>query len=105
MFVPHAGGAASRRADNRVVRALREAGATSEEAAVAFTPANGMEERALQRLLASGAVKPGRRDSYWLDLERLRELRHALMRLVAMILLVEAGIVLGLVLNLPHHHR
>jgi hypothetical protein len=64
-----------------------------------------MEERAVQRLLASGEIKAGRRDSYWVDLERVREVRHATLRMVAMILLIETGVMLGLALNLPHHHR
>jgi hypothetical protein len=105
LFVPAEGGARQAHARHVLAGALRKAGATSEFSAAPLSPASRLEESMLRRLVAQGAIRQGRNGGYWLDEARDRELRHARLRLVAMILIVEAGVIAALVLNLPHHPR
>ncbi len=92
------------RASRMLTGALRRTGATSEPASVPLQAQNRAEEAQLRRLVHLGAVKQGRR-GYWLDEERYREIRHARWRIVAIVLLLEAGFIATLILYLPHHHR
>jgi hypothetical protein len=103
VFVPTGGGSARARASRRLTRTLRQAGATSEPHAVPLDARSGIEQRQLARLVHLGAVRHGRNGGYWLDEERYREIRHNRIRFVIMVLLIEAGVVTGLLLNLPHH--
>jgi len=105
VFVPTGGGPARARARRLLTRTLRAAGATSEPRAVPLVPGSGIEQRQLARLVDLGAVRHGRKGGYWLDEERYREIRHNRIRFVIMVLMIEAGVLLGLALNLPHHGR
>lgn len=58
--------AASMRAERHIVRALRDAGATSASAAIVLRPDRLIRRGALRRLVRRGAVRPAG-DLYWLD--------------------------------------
>lgn len=54
-------------AERRVVRLLREAGATSEQTATAIDPPRLLQRKALARLQAKGAVRASAAGALWLD--------------------------------------
>ena len=103
VYVPSAAASARARASRVLVGALRNAGTTNEAAATPLETHSSIEERQLKRLASLGAVRVGRNGGYWLDEQRYAEIRRARHRLIAMILLVEAGVIVALLLNLPHH--
>jgi hypothetical protein len=105
MFVSTDVAANSRRAraSRLLTAALRKAGATSEPASVPLPTNDRFATAQLARLVRLGAVKQGR-NGYWLDEERYREIRHARLRLLAIVLILEAAFILTLALYLPRHH-
>ena len=103
VFVPVEGGAGRARASRLLARTLKRAGATSVATAAPLRPATRGEERMLRRLVHEGVIRHGRNGGYWLDEQRYRDLQRARWRIVAMILLVEGGIIAALALNLPRH--
>ncbi len=89
-------GAAIARAERRLVRRLREAGALSAGSAVPLGYLRPLERRRLRRLLASGAVQQAG-DAYWLDETRYAARRGSrLPRLVTALLVVAVVAALAL---------
>jgi hypothetical protein len=62
-------------AEHRVVRGLREAGATAPGAAQAVSAARPIDGRALDRLLGAGAVREQGAGRYYLDDDAYRAYR------------------------------
>ena len=65
--------AASVRARKRVLGAFRDAGATSPERAIGFTPGRRLEERYFDSLVEFGAIVGTDRGTFWLDETKLAE--------------------------------
>ena len=59
--------AASVRARKRVLGAFRDAGATSPERAIGFTPERRLEERYFDALVDFGAIVGTDKGTFWLD--------------------------------------
>jgi hypothetical protein len=65
--------AAAMAARRRVLTAFRQAGATSDEKGIGFTPEHRMDERYFDALVAFGAIRETDRGTFWLDEARVAE--------------------------------
>lgn len=90
------------RAEHRVVRALRQAGAVGPEAARPLIDVSRLEQRAASHMLAIGAIREAATGMYWLDeaaygTYRGERRRRALLVMAAGLLVVLGLALLGIV--------
>jgi hypothetical protein len=89
-------GAAMRRAERRIVRRLRHAGAASADRAVALGTLRPFGRVRLRRLLRAGAVHEAGTARYYLDERGFAAYRRARWRRAAVIMAIGLASVLGI---------
>jgi hypothetical protein len=85
-------------AEHRVVRALRQAGAVGPEAARPLLDMSGLEQRATNRMLATGAIREAAAGRYWLDEAAYGSYRGERRRRALLVMAAALLVVLGLAL-------
>jgi hypothetical protein len=88
--------AAAVRARKRVLGAFRDAGATTPERAIGFTPQRRLERKYFESLVAFGALVPGRGGTHWLD--EPEAARHTALRRKRAAIMVASAVLVTLVL-------
>jgi hypothetical protein len=96
-FVPHGSGNVP---STRLVKRLRDAGATSEWSARPLETKSPIEGRMLERSLRSGVVRQTDKGTFWVDEERLarcrtKQLRFALIAVLGVLLMFGILFILG----------
>ena len=83
-------------AEHRVVRALRQAGATDAGSARPLYDMSRLEQRAASRMLATGAIRQSATGMYWLDEASYGTYRGERRRRTLLVLAAAVLVVLGL---------